>query len=302
MGKNVILSRIAGFLSVAGVALCGVCGLIFSSLYIETFCSGFVYENSFHIEMAIGSVIFFITMLAIVCGKYRRVFTERILALALVSIFLFAAPLYFLKSSGLIDKIDSVEALREYIAGFGNYAVLHFIFIQFLQVVILPVPSFITVAAGVLIFGSFWGSIYSSIGIIAGSFVAYFIGKSLGYKAICWLIGENKVNKWLGKIKGKDKLLFTLMFLFPFFPDDVLCFIAGITTISPLFFTSMIVIVRIVTVFASSYSINNQIIPYNTWWGLIIWVLFFVFTLAVSVMIFKGKGKSKELLNKRKKQ
>ena len=118
--------------------------------------------------------------------------------------------------------------------------------------VFLPIPAFITAGAGVLLFGPFLGAVYSYIGITLGSFVAYFIGKIFGVKVANWLVGENNLKKGLNTIKGKDKVVLTFMFLFPFFPDDVLCFVAGITTIKPLFFIVMILITRLVSIFATS--------------------------------------------------
>jgi uncharacterized membrane protein YdjX (TVP38/TMEM64 family) len=208
-----------------------------------------------------------------------------------------------LKISGFLDRINSVEDFREYISSFGNYAVILFILIQFLQVIVLPIPSFITVGAGVLLFGALYGAIFSAIGIILGSVVAFIIGRFFGFKVAKWLVGEESLQKGLKSIRGKDKLILTFMFLFPFFPDDVLCFVAGITTVSATYFIIMICIVRVVTVFASSYSMNNSIIPYNTWWGILLWIVFFAATIVLTIIIYKyGEKIEKAIFKKRKKQ
>ncbi len=81
------------------------------------------------------------------------------------------------------------------------------------------------------------------------------------------------------------------MFLFPFFPDDLLCFVAGVTTVKPLFFSVMIIIVRLISVFVSSYSLNNSIIPYNTWWGILLWALFITTTFIVAFLLCKHGDK-----------
>ena len=193
----------------------------------------------------------------------------------------------FLKITGFLDRIDSVEDFRQYISSFGNLAVIIFVVLQFMQVVVLPIPAFITVGAGVLLFGPLRGGFLSCIGIISGSIVAYYIGRIFGYKVVKWLVGEQSLNKGLKMVAGKDKLILTLAFLFPFFPDDMLCFVAGITTISPLFFIVMIFVTRIISVFASSFSMNNNIIPYDTWWGILLWILFFVLTIFIFYIVWK---------------
>ena len=210
--------------------------------------------------------------------------------------------MYFLKKTGYLDKFSSVESFRDYISSFGALAVFFFILLQFLQVVILPIPSFVTVGAGVLLFGPLKGAIFSTIGIILGSIVGFFIGRIFGYKVAKWLVGEDSLNKALNLIKGKDKVVLTFIMLFPFFPDDVICFVAGITSISPTFFIVMIFITRTITVFVSSYSFSGSIIPYNTWWGILIWIIIFAVAIVLSVIIYKNSDKIDKLLSRKKKQ
>ena len=220
--------------------------------------------------------------------------------LVVVSVSIAVISIYILKTSGFLTKIDSVEKFRNYIASFGSYAIIFFTLIQFLQVVVLPIPAVITVGAGVLLFGPLKGAIFSCIGIIAGSIVAFYIGRIFGFKVAKWLVGEDGLNKGLKMLKGKDKVILTFMFLFPFFPDDVLCFVAGITTMSSSFFLTMIVITRIISVFASSFSMNNNIIPYDTWWGLVLWAIFIAFTVFAMFFICKKGDKIEKFLSKKK--
>jgi len=174
-------------------------------------------------------------------------------------------------ATGLITKINSIQALRDYIADFGNMAVFLFILFCFLQVVILPVPGSVAVAAGVALFGPLKCAIYSFIGIVTGSIVAFAIGRWIGYKAVKWIVGKDTLDKWLQKLKGKDYLILSIMFLLPMFPDDVLCFVAGLSSMTWPYFLVMIVITRLISVVSTAYSIG--FIPFNTWWGILIWIV-----------------------------
>lgn len=174
-------------------------------------------------------------------------------------------------ATGLITKINSIQALRDYIADFGNMAVFLFILFCFLQVVILPVPGSVAVAAGVALFGPLKCAIYSFIGIVSGSIVAFAIGRWIGYKAVKWIVGKDTLDKWLQKLKGKDYLILSIMFLLPMFPDDVLCFVAGLSSMTWPYFLIMIVITRLISVVSTAYSIG--FIPFNTWWGILIWIV-----------------------------
>ncbi len=282
------------------IGLVGCLGVIFTVLYVDTFESGVWYLYSSVITAVSVSIISILTVLAMVFLNGNKSFVYKLFFLVIFCLTLVMISLYFLKTSGFLSKIDSVDKFRQYINSFGNYAVILFILIQFLQVVVLPIPAFITVGAGVLLFGPLKGAIFSCVGIILGSIVAFFIGRIFGFKVAKWLVGEESLNKGLKAIKGKDKVVLTFMFIFPFFPDDILCFVAGITTMSTSFFVAMIIITRIVSIFASSYSMNNSIIPYDTWWGILLWVVFISFTLLLMVILYKKGDKIESLFKKRK--
>lgn len=302
MGNLKKLSLIKELLYIIFISMLGIMAIVFTVLYIDTFNSGFFANYKTLITAVSVSIISVITVLTITFFKFEKKFVYKLFLLSIIIVVVSLISLFVLKRTGFLEKINSVAEFREYIASFGNSAVLLFILIQFLQVVVLPIPSFITVGAGVLLFGALKGSIFSVTGIILGSVVAFLIGRIFGFKVAKWLVGEDSLNKGLKAIKGKDKIVLTFMFLFPFFPDDVLCFVAGITTMSPLFFIIMIIIARLITVFASSYSINNSIIPYNTWWGILLWIVFFVITILITILIYKyGEKIENNILKKFKK-
>ncbi len=278
-------------LNITLITMIGCVGVIFSVLYIETFITGFLFENATLLKVISVTIISILTIVNLIFLKNKTSVLYKLTLITNVLIAIFILGLYLFKTSGLDDKINSIEDFREFISSFGGSAVFLFILLQFLQVVLLPIPAFITVGAGVLLFGPFYGAIYSCIGIILGSILAYFLGRIFGVKVVRWLIGEESLNKGLNVIKGKDKIIITFMLIFPFFPDDVICFVAGITTIRLAYFTVMIIIVRIITIFTQSYSFNNSIIPYDTWWGILLWIIFFITTIFLALWVYKHGDK-----------
>lgn len=299
--NKISVAAVKNVLSVICVCLTGFTLLLFCELYVETY-----YAHNLNTSRLLRTVLLVVvsavTVLTLIFSTLKNDFIYKLSLVIIVLSLITVVFLYYYKKSGLNEKISTVEDFRAYIASFGAKAALIFILVSFLQVVVLPIPAFITVGAGVLIFGPFFGAVYSVIGIVIGSVTAYFIGKVFGVKAATWLVGEVALEKWRKFIYGKDRILLTFMFLFPFFPDDVLCFVAGITTVKPKFFIVMITAVRVVTVFLSSYSINNSIIPYTTWWGIALWVLFFGFTIFMTILIYKkGDVIEKKIFNKKHK-
>ena len=301
MKKGKILVFIKDFLYVSVISLFSIVLIIFSHLYIDLFSSGLLYLYSNIIKLAIVGVTTLFSVFALVFYKLSKEFLFKLIFTSIIFATIFLICLYFLKITGVWNKFDSVEKLRSYIKSFGKNAIFIFVFISFAQVVFLPIPSFITVGAGVLLFGPFESFVYSLIGIFLGSIVAYFVGKFFGYPVVKWLVGKDALDKGLKAIKGKDKIILTFMFLFPFFPDDILCFVAGITTIKAKFFLSMVFITRTISLFTACYSLNNNLIPYNTWWGVLIWVVIIAATILLTIFIYKKGQVLEKIFEKRKK-
>ncbi len=240
-----------------------------------------------------GSVLLAAMLITDLCCYFlhKTVVSKFILTLYLMLLF-FATVGFALLRTGFIEIMRDENSLKEYLERSGRWVSFVFILLQFLQVVVLPIPSTVTVAAGAALFGAFRGSLYSLIGIVLGSFVAFLVGRYAGYRVVAWLIGKETLDKWLKKIKGKDMLLLTAMFLLPVFPDDVLCFVAGISSMSAWYFLVVILISRVLAIFTTSYFVT--LIPFNTWWGLLIWGVFIVAVAVLFIVLYK---KSDAILN-----
>ena len=238
-------------------------------------------------------VLFALTIAVLVCYivffMLKKQAAYRLIFCLIICADIFAVVFYAICATGIIQDINSLESLRNLIAGFGSTAAIIFIIFSFLQVVILPIPGSLTVAAGVALFGPLLCAVYSFIGIFIGSVVAFAIGRLVGYKAVCWIVGKDDLDKWLNKIKGKDYLILSLMFLLPLFPDDILCFVAGLSSMTWLFFIVMIFITRIISCFTVAYSLD--IIPFNTWWGILIWVILIALVIFVFYLVCKYSDK-----------
>lgn len=217
-------------------------------------------------------------------------------AISIFVFFLFCLVLIFiLQVTGFFEIVKDEKAFQQYLEKSGAWMPIIYIVFQYLQVVLLPIPSVVSTLAGVALFGPLWTLLYSFIGIWLGSVTAFFVGRKLGYKAVAWMVGEETLNKWQKKLKGKDTFVLTLMFFLPIFPDDLFCFISGLSTMKTRYFLIMITISRIISIGTTCFSL--QLIPLNTWWGLLIWgVLIAVFVTAFA-LIYKNLDKIQSWIN-----
>ena len=184
----------------------------------------------------------------------------------------------------MLDKIRNAEQLKEIILSGGVWSYLIFFFIQFLQVTFLPIPAAVTTVAGTLVFGPWLTLLISFVSVMLASLFSFFIGKKLGSKIIIWIVGNNDYEKWAEKL-GKGKYVFFLMMLFPVFPDDILCMIAGTTSMSWKFFIMTNIITRPIGIFCTCF-LSSGIIPFAGWW-ILFWILLAVCCLLLFILAYK---------------
>lgn len=138
-----------------------------------------------------------------------------------------AAGVYFWQA-GLLE---SQEALRAYIGGFGMAGAAVFIAFQAVQVVVPILPGGLGCLAGVVLFGPWQGFCCNYLGICAGSLAAFAIARGCGRPLLYRLFPRaliDRYDRW-GEQDGRFARWFAFLIFIPVAPDDYLCFLAGTT-------------------------------------------------------------------------
>ena len=146
-----------------------------------------------------------------------------------IAILLVSVGLYFLWGRDIFDNF-TVERIEEFVAGFGSFAPLAYIALLAVSIIISQIPNIPLAIASGMLFGTFWGGIYSIIGGMLGAVACFSIARLLGIAFI---------KKFIGKIpcfteNCKEKHLVLLVFLsrlLPFFSFDLVSYCAGLTNI-----------------------------------------------------------------------
>lgn len=223
-------------------------------------------------------------LVALISGYFKNTMIFRLMVTLIIFALFFSLLFIILEKSGFWDNISTMEGLKDFIKEKGVYSSFVFVIIQILQVIAIPIPGVITVSVGNILFGTLWGSLLSYAGIIMGSVIAFLIGRKFGLKLVVWIIGQEQIDKVFKMIKGKDKIMFTMIFLLPFFPDDILCFVAGLTTMSLGFFVSMALITRIITI--ASTSLFTELIKFLFYSGSVIGYIVLFVLIVIMFFIF----------------
>jgi uncharacterized membrane protein YdjX (TVP38/TMEM64 family) len=217
----------------------------------------------------------------------KRKNTRKLFTWLLIIIGGLAGIMIYAGSSGILANMTSMEAFQDYVRGFGTKASIVFFLIQLLSVVIAPIPSNISTAAGASIFGLWEAFFLSTLAIVCGSIIVFLLARKFGKPFTDKFVSPKVANKYGQLISSKRDLLLALLFLLPFFPDDSICLLAGLSQIGSLRFFVIMLLTRPWGILAASAVGSADItVP---WWGWAIAVL-------ASVLILKYGSQIEEKL------
>lgn len=228
---------------------------------------------------------------------WETVYKLSITVLYIGAIFLIV---YFaLNKSGLLSSINSADDVVNYINNSGGVAEVIFVLANFLQVTIIPIPSTITTTAGALLFDGIWKPLYLTvIGLVIGSMFAFFLGRVLGVRFANWLVGEKTIAKYKAMTKGRDKIVLFYMFIFPFFPDDFLCILAGMTNYTYIGFFFLQVFSRTLGTLTTILIAKGIVsIPFYGWW-LALWAALIILVIVLLIYTIKYSEKIEQFVMK----
>lgn len=150
---------------------------------------------------------------------------------------------YFLWRTGFF-AITSLEGMRTYIQNFAPYSHLLYFLIQLASVILAPIPSNLTAMAGGLLFGAGLSFLLTAGAVILGSMIVFLLARALGRSFADRFVSQRVSERYLEIIRRKRDVFLALVFLFPFFPDDLICILAGLTDIPPLRFLVLVTLTR----------------------------------------------------------
>ena len=140
--------------------------------------------------------------------------------------------------------LTSQERLAECVAAWGPAGALLFTVFQAVQVVVPILPGGLGCLAGVLLFGPVRGFVYNSVGICAGSLLAFAVARTCGKPLLTLLFSQRTIDRYSRWAEEKDRFshLFALAIFLPVAPDDFLCYLAGTTDMTWRRYTAIILL------------------------------------------------------------
>ena len=167
----------------------------------------------------------------------------------------------------ILTSNDGVkECIKAAIASVGWFGYILYILIQ-----IIVTTAFCFAPGTTFMFGCIAGQIFtlpvglilSIIGCWISSMIMFLIGRYGGEKLIDWLVGKEDRIKAQNLISDRATVLVPVMLACPFFPDDALCMVSGMTKMNFWYFSVMSLITRSIGVSVTVVLVNKGMIDPN---------------------------------------
>jgi len=267
--------------------------VLFSIMIFNVFI---FFNNVAWLNALLYSIICLLIILSIVGYALKKDVSLKLSIVASIVLIIIYLGYFILVKTKLIEQITSFEDLRQLIVGFGGWGILSYIIINLLQCIIIPVPTTLTVLVGTAIYGPTIAFIYATIGVIIGSSISFVIGRYCSKPVIYWIFGKTKVEKYQNMLNKRAGLILFLTLTLPFFPDDLICMMAGVSNIRYVKFLLISIIARGVGLATISFFGSGQIIPFSGW-GIVVWIGLALTVLSLLMLAFIKRDKIKNLLH-----
>lgn len=153
----------------------------------------------------------------------------------------------------LMQLLSNRDQLVHLMERTGFFAPLIYILLQILQTVVAPIPGQIVGGVGGFLFGH-WGILWTAIGSFIGFFLVFLIARKFGRPLLEKIFKKSAVDKFdfIINAKGASLILFAI-FLLPGFPDDIVCYIAGLTKLSLKKLMAIAILGRLPTIVVTNF-------------------------------------------------
>lgn len=145
---------------------------------------------------------------------------------------LFSAAVAWLIGKPLLQFVSEPEKFRQWVDSHGLLGPLAFLGMMLLQVFVAVIPGEpLEIGAGYA-FGAVEGTLLCILGAAIGSTLVFLFVRRFGVRAVEVFISREKIHSLRFLQNTRRVHLFLLVaFLLPGTPKDVLCYVAGLTTL-----------------------------------------------------------------------
>ena len=159
--------------------------------------------------------------------KFRNIFKIILVVIVLSIIWWYRDPLF-----DLLKIIGDQQAVSDYLVSYGPLGLSILFILIMAQVFIAFIPGHALIIAAGYAYGM-PGFLVVVTSTIIGSQIAFLVTRYFGHKLIYKLSSPKTIQRWKRIAQHQGILFYFFSFVLPFFPSDLMCFVAGMDMISP---------------------------------------------------------------------
>lgn len=144
------------------------------------------------------------------------------------------------------------ERIIRIVEDLGPFGPIAFMLLQAFQGIVAPIPGNVVGILGGFLF-SWWGILWTSIGATLGAAAVFWLSRRFGRGLVEKFVKKEALDKF-DFISGKRaSFIIFLIFLIPGLPDDIVCYVAGLTKVPIKKLIAIFFIGRLPAVVANNY-------------------------------------------------
>ena len=201
--------------------------------------------------------------------------------------------------AGWLAILSDQAYMSSYVQSYGVLAPLVLAFLQVLQVIVAFIPGHVFVIAGGYVYGLPWGLLFNIFCVVAASQLGFLLARWAGRPIVHRLAAPETINKWETIAEQQGFMFFTIAFVLPVFPTDIMNFVAGLTGISPRKFLAANFLGRLPSVTILTLIGSHGLELSNTTWALLVLLVAAVYIIGrFAILRIEQKYRSQHSLSR----
>jgi uncharacterized membrane protein YdjX (TVP38/TMEM64 family) len=161
-------------------------------------------------------------------AEKSRIMKSICLIACLVCAWYWRAPL-----SELFMIISDRDAVVAYLEQYDMWGPIVLFLILSAQVFLAIIPGHAFMISGGYIYGFISGALITYASTVLASQLAFMLARKAGQPFVERMAPANVIDKWNQLAEKQGAFFFFFSFILPIFPNDLMCFIAGLSSIKP---------------------------------------------------------------------
>lgn len=153
---------------------------------------------------------------------------------------------------------SNLDAIILSVHGYGAFGPIALSALFILQTFLAFIPGQALMIASGYIFGFSRGILITWLSLVAGGQMAFWLARRYGRPFAEKFVPTHLLDRWYQSAAGQGMLFYVITLVMPFFPNDAMCYVAGLGNISPRRFLAANIIGRgiasFLTVFVGSFA------------------------------------------------